>query len=44
MTEWEKWWNDWATYAKNWWRTALDHDRWLCARLLITNSLVDTIP
>ena len=43
-TEWEKWWNHWATYAKNWWRTTLDHGRWLCARLLIPNSLMNTIP
>ena len=42
-TEWEKWWNDWATYAKNWLLTAPEHDRWLCARLLIPKSLLDTI-
>ena len=42
-TEWGKWRNDSATYAKNWLLTALDHDTWLCARLLIPNSLLDTM-
>ena len=30
--------------GRHWLRTASEHDRWLCARLLIPHSLLDTIP
>ena len=43
-TEWRQWWNEWATYTHTWLRTASDHDKWLCARLLIPLSLLKVVP
>ena len=43
-TEWRHWWNDLAAYAHSWLRTASEHDKWFCARLLIPHSLLDAVP
>ena len=40
----EAWWNYWTTYAKSRLSTASDHEKWLCARLLIPLSLVEPPP
>ena len=40
-TKWQQWWNDCAAYAHSWLRTTSEHDKWLCARLLIPHSLLD---
>ena len=41
---WRNCWTDGTHYTCQWQITANNHERWLCARLLIPWSLIDTIP
>ena len=41
---WRRSWTDWTHYACQWRTTATSHELWLCARLVIPLSLIDTIP
>ena len=41
---WRRCWTNWTHYACQWQVTATSHERWLCARLLIPLSLINTIP
>ena len=43
-TDWVTWWIDWSHHAQEWPRTAIHHERWLCARLLIPHTLVGIFP
>ena len=41
---WRRSWTNRTHYACQWQATATGHKRWLCARLLIPLSLINTIP
>ena len=44
MDLWCRSWTDWAQHAYQWQQTATSQELWLCARLLIPQSLVGAIP
>ena len=43
-TKWVHWWNHWAMPAQWWLQTTSNHEKWLCAHLLIPHALVQTFP
>ena len=43
-TEWQTSWNEWTRYAKISLRASTDHEKWMCARLLVPLSRVETAP
>ena len=41
---WRRGWTDWTHHACQWQTIATSHELWLCVKLLIPLSLIDTIP